>query len=594
AAEPQGRKRISVFLDRPVAGEYLLEIHYERLLGSGQEALDAIYLPLISAAEVQRQRGMIALLSGQDLTLEPRQAERLTKVGENQLPAFIRNQIAETVAHTYKYSETAISLLVAAVKPERKQGRFDAQIDTLISLGEVALKGSASVKIDVKSGSLSELTLEVPSDVNVLSVTGPSLRSHEVRPETDNQVIDLAFTREMEGQFQIEVNYELIMEREAPETPVPTISVVKAEVEHGRIAVEALSAVEVQATKIEQLSNLDINELPRQLILKTTNPILLAFRYVNTRIPVKLALKITRHREIDVQVATIEGAHYKTLITSDGLAVTTARMILRNSRRQFLRLDLPLGSEVWSVFVDGKPEKPAFASEGDEASRSAVLIKMINSAKGFPVDIVYATPLSKIGEVGQISGSLPRPDIVVTHSRWDVFLPVGPNYTRPDSNMDLIADGIWANPREANAEFLARAGGDYQGQMGQPLKIIVPTRGIRFSFEKLYANQSEEDAEFSIRYSSAALNLASLFGSVLGVLLIWAGIVAIASNRLPLARQAVVSSIAGGTLLLAFTLGYLGTNLLPAAGAALLVPVLLILWWAIERLSNWRRLRQAA
>ena len=50
--------------------------------------------------------------------------------------------------------------------------------------------------------------------------------------------------------------------------------------EHGRIAIEALSALEVQASLVEQLSSLEINELPRQLVLKTTNPILLAYRYV--------------------------------------------------------------------------------------------------------------------------------------------------------------------------------------------------------------------------------------------------------------------------------------------------------------------------
>ena len=35
---------------------------------------------------------------------------------------------------------------------------------------------------------------------------------------------------------------------------------------------------------------------------------------------------------------------------------------LNNSRRQFLRMELPAGSEVWSTQVDGKAEKPARAS----------------------------------------------------------------------------------------------------------------------------------------------------------------------------------------------------------------------------------------
>ena len=367
-SESPGRKRINIFLERPASGDYILQVSYERLLGAGVDGPVAV--PLLSAAGVHRQRGMVALLSGPELALEPESSTGASKVGENQLPAFIRNSIAMTVAHTFKYIEAIPDLRVRAVAPERKQGQFDAAVDTLISLGDVTMKGSATVEVDVKSGAILDLQLLVPANVNVLGVAGPSLRNHEVRETADGQVIELAFTRDMDGQFRVEVNYERIMEGDAEDVVVPTISVAEAEVEHGRVAVEALTAVEVRATTVEGLSSLDINELPQQLVLKTSNPILLAYRYVNATPPFRLALKITRHQEIDVQVAAIERADYKTLITRDGLSVTTARLTVRNSRRQFLRLALPPDSEVWSVFVDGKPEKPAYATETDGGGRA--------------------------------------------------------------------------------------------------------------------------------------------------------------------------------------------------------------------------------
>jgi hypothetical protein len=390
-AEADGVKTIKVFLETPITGQYLLNIFYETLLGS--EADHAIDVPLLRAEAVHRQRGMVALLAGQELTLKPVTEEGLSRVGENQLPAFIRNQIAMTVAHTYKYGAPAPQLVVMAVAPERRQGKYDAQVDTLISIGDVAMKGSATVEIDVKSGAIETLSLDLPENINVLSVTGPSLRSHRVKESVDGQSIEMEFTRRMEGRFRIEVNYERIVEFDASETIVPSVSVPDAEVEHGRIAIEALTAVEVQATTTDQLSTLDINELPQQLVLKTTNPILLAYRYVHAKPLFTLALKITRHKEIDVQVAAIERANYSSLFTRDGLAVTTARFEVRNSRRQFLRLELPPQSQVWSVFVDGRPEKPAYAGNDPEANGAAVLVKMINSVEGFPVDIVYATPV---------------------------------------------------------------------------------------------------------------------------------------------------------------------------------------------------------
>ena len=78
--------------------------------------------------------------------------------------------------------------------------------------------------------------------------------------------------------------------------------------------------------------------------LKTTNPILHAYRYVRADTPYRLGLKITRHRELAVQDATIEQARYHTLVTRDGVRVTTVNYTIRNSRKQFLRLQLPIFS----------------------------------------------------------------------------------------------------------------------------------------------------------------------------------------------------------------------------------------------------------
>jgi len=417
AADPGGDTHIRVFLNRAVTGEFTLNVSYEQLLedtveNGGEEAVP-ISVPILRALDVSRQKGMVALLSGPELALAPLQHADMSEVGENQLPAFFRNQLEQTVSHTYKYHSTTAQLAVNAVTPERQQGKFNARIDTLISIGEVTLKGQVSIENDVKSGVLRELSLMLPADVNILGVSGPSIRNHTFTVENDLQRVDIEFTREMDGQFRIELNYERIMLDGAAETTVPRVEVVDADVEHGRIAIEALSALEVQASLVEQLSSLEINELPRQLVLKTTNPILLAYRYVRTEKPLVLQLRITRHEEIDVQVAAIDTASYQTLFTTDGLAVTRVQFDVRNSRRQFLRLSLPPDSEIWSVFVNGNAQKPAFASD-TETTEKDVLIKMINSATAFPVELVYATRGAAMHNFGRIKSSLPRPDMIVT------------------------------------------------------------------------------------------------------------------------------------------------------------------------------------
>ena len=580
-ADSENEKTITVFLDRALKSNYQLQINYEQLLDTDKNKAQAIDIPLIKANDMHRQRGIVALLAGSELALKPIKEINISRVGENQLPAFFRNQIKLTIAHTFKYTSNSPQLVAHTIAPERKQGKYDAQIDTLISLGEVSMRGSSGILIDVKSGAIVDLQLQLPQGINVLNVTGPSIRNHKIKQKNNTQNINIEFTQEMTGQFRIEINYEKILGENKSELDIPSLHVIGTEVQHGRIAVEALTAVEVQTAKTNQLSSLEINELPQQLVLKTTNPILLAFKYVNTDTPYELKLSMIRHQEIEVQVAAIESAHYQTLITKDGLAVTTATFSVKNSRRQFLRLNLPKDSEVWSVFVNGKAEKPAMAS--DDKNSNAILIKMLNSATGFPVVLVYASSIEKINMFGQVKMQLPTPDMVVTHSSWDVFLPIGPNYHDIKSNMNTVITGRRVNPQ---AQATKQNGNtDAMTQLNNPLKIEVPKQGIHYKFEKLYANRSNESAEFDISYSSKEGHTIGLILSVVSVILIWLAIFLLRAGKTsqPIILSVLIAGISG----LLVSILYFHALLNTALWVALFGGSIYILTFLIPKILNW-------
>jgi hypothetical protein len=533
-----GRRPVSVYLDRQLRGGMRLLVRYDRALRAA-DATEPFEVPLILPAQAQRQRGMIALLSSAEQTLVPLGETDAMRIGENQLPADVRESIEMTVAHTFKYAQGLPRLRVETAVPERVQGKFDAQVDTLISLGEVAVSGSTSVEINVKSGSIDALELELPADVNLLGLTAPSLREQRLEEAAGRQLAILEFTQPMEGRFRVELGYERILREGDGEVGVPRIAVRGAEVEQGRIGVEALSAAEVRTASSEQLTPLDASDLPRQLVLRTSNPILLAFKYTHAEPAPRLALSVTRHSLLGVQEAAIDRAAYRTLFTSDGLRITTASFTVRNSSKQFLRVRLPEGAEVWSVFVDGHQEKPALdeAGAGDrEAGGRDVLIKIINSTEGFPVELIYATPGKRMGWFGSLAARLPRPDILVTHASWDLFLPEGPIYASPDTNLDPASRGA-EDARRARAEMERLGEAGSRAVSGQPLRIDVPAAGVHFAFEKLYANQPGRESWFRVGYASAS-------GRWLGRGLGWAGVALLWLGGGLLAFRAAVSTAA--------------------------------------------------
>ena len=511
--EDGGAREATVFFDRPMGGEIRLEVQYDRSIGSGDEAT----LPLLEANGVSRRRGMVALLAGRDLVLEPRSDGGAARVGENQLPAFFKDALDAPVAHTFKYAEAVPEIVVAAAPPARAQGRFDVEIDTLLSIGEVTMRASASVDVNVKAGQIDELALRLPAGVNLLALTGPSIRAQEAQSAADGQRMVVAFTQPVDGQIRLEVNYEQILSDGDRGLVAPMVKVEGADVAQGRLALEALSAVEVRATKAEQLTALDAGELPRQLVLRTTNPILMAYKYVHADPPPVLVLEVTRHDLLSVQEAVIDSAEYRTLVTPDGLAVTTSDFLVRNSKKQFLRVALPRGATVWSVLVQGKPEKPALGDGGDDLG---VLVKIVNSTRGFPVRIIYSEPQGRIAGLGTLHLRLPRPEILATQTRWDLYLPDDLRYGAPRTNLRLtsapvreVLDG--AAPVDAGVA--APEGG------AEPLVIDVPATGVHLSFEKLYANQGEEPAWVDVTYASRGGTALGTLLSLLGTLAVLGG-----------------------------------------------------------------------
>ncbi len=576
-------RRVSVFLDRQLQGELLFDVYYDQSLGTNQASETSV--PMIRMADAQRQRGMIALLADNELTLDPVQALNLTRIGENRLPDFVRAAVNLTVAHAFKYAEDTPTLSVQAVPPKPVQGRFDAQIDTLISLGDVTMLGSTSIEINVKSGKIMSVDLELPADVSLLNLTAPSLRTHELDVD-DPRKVKIEFTQEMEGQFRVELTYERITRDGDAAVEVDTVSVPGAEVEQGRIAVEALSAVEVRPAVAEQLTVLEVNELPRRLVLRTTHPILLAYKYV-TAVPAhRLALEVTRHPVVGVQEAAIDRADYRTLFTVDGLQVTTARFMVRNSRKQFLRIDLPEGSEVWSVFVAGKAEKPALARGETDTEGESILIKILNSTQGFPVDIVYATTTPGLSSFGKIRGSLPRPDVLVTHTHWDAYLPDDLLLARPSTNLDVIESGRRVSGGELGVELetLERAAAVHKTG---PLRMTVPASGVHFAFDKLYANQTEHESRFAVAYISSVGAGAGKFAGLVGTALLWVGL-GLTIRKKPRAAAAVALA---GLAIVYVTFGIFNLSAKPALllSAVAGVVFLAVQWSRGFAVAEWRR-----
>jgi hypothetical protein len=179
--------------------------------------------------------------------------------------------------------------------------------------------------------------------------------------------------------------------------------------------------------------------------------------------------------------------------------------------------------------------------------------------------------------------------MIVTRTHWDVYVPADPSYGTPRTNMDVLAGEVMASVRDASLELLRGAAASVIS--GEPLRIELPAQGLLFRFAKLYANQSDEDAHFSLRYVHRAAGFAGLWLSLLATLAIWAGIgllwwgrsdrdadsgtgggiseIARALSELP--AQTPWLLLAAGTAVLAASITLLGAGILPPSVLSLAI-----------------------
>ncbi|MBN8613602.1 MAG: hypothetical protein J0L92_23605, partial [Deltaproteobacteria bacterium] len=509
-------RTLSVFVDRAIEGTAQMQIEIELLRGSSDQASTPFAVPLLSARgaqgrDVWRQSGMLALLATRELVLEPSGTVELARVGENQLPATVRESIDTTVAHVFRWTDAPRPMQAVAAPRPHEEARFDAHVDTLLSLGDVTTSASTAIDVHVKSGALAELIVALPHGANVLEVSAPSLREHRIEGEGDAARLHLFFTQEMEGDVRVELRFERMMPAGESAIDAPLAHVVGADVEDGRVAIEATAAVEISADRAEGVSPIELATLPEEIVLRSASPILLAFRYAHATPAPTLGLAVARHREVTLEAASIDDAQYTTLVTDDGLAVTTARWTVRNEGAQFLRVTLPEGAEVWSASVAGRAETPALASDEDAAA-PVLLLGVIRSAQPFEVQLTYATPVARVHVLGRVHVPLASPDLVVSHARWQVYLPADATWRTPDTDLTR-----WGDPQ------LVSGAGIQIASAGIGPAVRVPEQAVYVVFDDVFVGREGREVSATFPYASGVgVGIGALL-ALLGALLAWLG-----------------------------------------------------------------------
>jgi hypothetical protein len=390
----------------------------------------------------------------------------------------------------------------------KQEPRVYAETRTLVGVSEGVLGCRADIDYTVLHARRDHFTVHLPTDATVLDVRGSGIRAWDQGPNGD---ITVQLNYGAEGLFRLGVDYERPLATTGA-TDVPLVRLAEVTRETDYIGVDARSAVEITAGAPVGAVAIDVRELPAAITGQTDYPVLLGYRARGG--DVTLPLTVTQHPDKDMLVTLVDTGTAETVVTEDGRRLTRLRYGVRNNRRQFLRMTLPPGAEVWSAAVAGRGVRVATDTDGK------ALIPLVRSdASGgaltaFEVELVYVERGEALATGrGTLHLALPTVDVPSTLMQWSLYLPHSTTLVRRTATGTMRrVDWFSAAPvlpAEAvvtqAAQAAVRAEAAKQGESGtlgqgvEPVEVMLPLQGNTSYFERMLVLEEPLWAEFRYR-----------------------------------------------------------------------------------------------
>jgi hypothetical protein len=491
--------------------EYLKKVQREREGGPGSFSAEVLPAP-ISEFEVEIKEKDLEVFINNAIKVETESDDEKT-VAWAIMPQINNIEVRWSKALPKDEIETV------EMKP-----KVYSTVNTFASAGEGMLKCNSSISYSILQAEISGLRISLPDDISILDVNVRDLRDWKIEEKGGNKYLDIYFKFGIKGNYNVNVTYEKTIGEGSVVAQIPQIKTLGVERETGFIGLASATNVELKVQKLKGATAVDVKELPSMIWHKTSNPILLGFKYLKDSYDIEI--EVIRHQDVPVLIATVDVANYVTLNTKDGKRLTKALYNVRNNVKQFLRIKLPADAELWSATVSSKPVKPAKDKQG------FILIPLEKSQLSgqdlaqFPVEVVYLQKGDKMGVAGSIKVNLPEIDIPTSEAFWSMYLPKKYTYYKSSGDFTETSSvsprnltGVAYDKAEGKKFGIAQSASRYKTQVAYeesaldeirqkgalPIKVSVPQRGKMMRFSKLLISEGESPA-LAIKYVDQSKN----------------------------------------------------------------------------------------
>ncbi len=425
SADSNGIRTIAVSLKSKALGAFRLPF---KLTAEGSAASGEVtHSPPVVVASIE-DRGLFGISA-------PRAFDASTVSREKMLPADVDElfrsgilpQIAagSSIPLAYAYRELPASV---KVKLEAKKTEIEVLVQHLVEISDGEVKLTHVLDHEILYAAVDRLAFSAPSILdNLIKVEAKEKK--EVRKGAAAQgrtTWEVVLQAPALGVVSVTITHGMDLKALEPESAfayeVPIVHAQEAR-EKGFIAIRKEGTLDI-VPQARGLEPIDAGDLPDKL---RRGQIYGAFRYFQE--DPRLTLALTRYKFQPLATAVVNLVRVESVLSEEMKLRTRATLIVQNTDRQYLELDLP-PERIISLAVAGKVQQPRKRKDA-----AGTLIQVPSSAGpsgAFPVVVVYEEALGQGGLDAAGGASLHTlavlEGIPVSKVELDLYLPPGYAY----------------------------------------------------------------------------------------------------------------------------------------------------------------------
>lgn len=383
------------------------------LAGPGVKATNAWTVPQLILREASKQRGTLMIVPEQGMRLQVATRDGVTQLDPQKSGIRQKGVLAFRVLQT----PWNLELDIEQVDPWIQVTSLQHAI-----VNEAQVKVAANLQYQIENTGLKAFRVWLPTNAESVRFTGDQVSDFlQVAGALTNslQLWEVKLHRRVIGQYLLQVNYQMLMPDQSPETSLRGVQADDVNLQRGFVTVQSGGRLQVRVDEPPAaLQPTEWQSIPRALHqdLQTASA---NFAYRLVEPAFQLPLKLDRHEAAKLLPARVNNITMTSVISDDGVMLTQVRLEMLPGDKRLLQLTLPQNARFWFAFVNQNGVWP-----WREQDRILIPLEQQSpGGKAIPVEIFYS---SQIGKAGSRSLDLqllaPKFDLPLENITWRVYL----------------------------------------------------------------------------------------------------------------------------------------------------------------------------